>query len=95
MRTLTADELSRINEINGTCEDRYEYMDKIAEIMQAHVGAAVWMVNAVKAVILENKTALDIRTKTVKGVKVINYISIISEDNIKGYFRDKKTGIIR
>ena len=93
MRTLTAEELKKINEINGTCADRYEYFDRIAEICNGYVGSITWWVNAVKGVVLDENTVLDIATKTVKGVKKIWAITIVgtNKGELKGYYTDKAT----
>lgn len=81
MKRLTIDELNRINAINGTLTDRYEYFKALAEILNARYTRVRWNKNFVEAIKCDDTTILDIDCKTVKGKMMIKTIRI--EDHNK------------
>lgn len=76
MKHINEQELKAINEINGTKADRYEYFEELAKILGGTYGRFEWMYKKVACVRFADGTILDIETKTVRGVKVISYITV-------------------
>lgn len=75
MRRITAEEIEKINEINGTLNDRYEYFEKLTEILNGKGTYIRWNKNSVKEVMLDDETILTIACKTVKGKMMLSRIS--------------------
>ena len=76
MKKLTVEEISKINNINGTMKDRYEYFEKLAELLGGKYTTVRWNKNFVEAVSLDKTTILDIQCKTVKGKMMIKLMNI-------------------
>ena len=77
MKNLTNDQINKINEINGKYSNRYEYFEKLAEILNAQYTRVRWEKNFVQAIKLDESTILDIQCKTIKGRLMIKLIHIM------------------
>ena len=95
---MTALEIKKINEINGTLETRAEYLKKIAEIVGGKIGNSTFRynINCVNRVVV-NETVIDITIAKRKDKRFITEICIIEYNskweliNIHTMFADKKT----
>ena len=93
MKKITLEQLNKIEAINGTMSERYEYIDAVAEILGANLGGVRWNVNTMKAIALDKDHILDITTKTVKGRRFIVGLTVYGSKGIPTLWLDRKRGV--
>ena len=93
MRTITTEELNKINEMNGSKSDRYNYYEALADILNGEHITIRYNTNRVKGVALDKATILDIGCKTVRGKMMIEWMGVnkhTEEEHHWQYFKLKK-----
>lgn len=93
MKRLTVEEVDKIEAINGTLSDRYEYMEAITEILDADHASVRWVFNRMKTVRLPADHLLDITTKTVKGKRYIVVMWIYNKQGRLELTLQRKKGV--
>jgi hypothetical protein len=71
MKRITVEQINKIEAINGTFSERYEYIDAIAEILVTDCGTTRWNKNHMKTITVDDQHTLDITTKKVKGQRFV------------------------
>lgn len=92
MKKITLEQLEKIEAINGTLSNRYEYIDAIAEILAANYGSVRWNVNTMKTIALDKEHILDISTKTTKGQRFVVSLIVYDNKGIPTFWLDRKRG---
>lgn len=92
MKKITLEQLNKIEAINGTLTGRYEYIDAIAEILNANHGGVRWNVNTMKTIALDKDHILDITTKTTKGQRFIVSMTVYDSKGIPTLWLERKRG---
>lgn len=93
MRTITTEELNKINEMNGSKSDRYNYYEALADILNGEHITIRYNTNRVKGVALDKDTILDIGCKTVRGKMMIEWMGVnkhTEDEHHWQYFKLKK-----
>lgn len=93
MKKITLEQLNKIEAINGTLTTRYEYIDAIAEILDANHGGVRWNVNTMKTIALDDKHILDINTKTTKGQRFVTCMTVYDSKGIPALWLERKRGV--
>lgn len=93
MKKITLEQLDKIEAINGTLTDRYEYIDAITDIMGANYGGVRWNVNTMKTISLDSQHILDITTKKVKGQRFVVRMIVYDGEGIPTLWLDRKRGV--
>lgn len=93
MKKITTEQLNKIEAINGTLSERYEYIDAIAKILEVNLGNVRWNVNAMKTIALDKEHILDISTKTVKGKRYVVGLSVYGNKGICTLWLERKRNV--
>lgn len=93
MKKITLEQLNKIEAINGTLSERYEYIDAIAETLNADCGGVRWNINTMKTIALDKEHILDISTKKVKGQRFVTGLAVYGSKGIATLLLERKRGV--
>ena len=93
MTRLTAEQIEKIEALNGTYVERYEYMDAISEILSVDCSTVKWNKNHMKTVALDDQHILDITTKTIKGHRYVVRLDVVDGRGRTQLVLERKRGV--
>jgi hypothetical protein len=93
MKKITLEQLNKIEAINGTLSERYEYIDAIATVLEANLGGVRWNVNTMKTISLDKDHILDINTKKIKGQRFIIGLTVYNSKGIPTLWLERKRNV--